>query len=210
MCRSKIQTTIFKAGKGHAEKVCVGFKFKFALLSIMLSFMCGTIWGQRLSVSTNLLNYLNFGTINGEISLGISQHFSLYVQGKYNPFKYKYNYGTRQLNNRQLAFAVGAKWWPWHLYSGWFLSGQTGFTRYNRGGIVSQDTYEGDAYGITVGAGYALMINRHINMDFGIGVIGGYTDFVKYACPSCGKIKNRGKKIFVAPNNVLVQLSYLF
>lgn len=210
MCRRKIQTIVFKAGGRHAVRGCGGFTLKFALLSVMFSFMCCALWGQRFSVSTNLLNYLNFGTINSEISLGVSQHFSLYVQGKYNPFIYKYKSGTRQINNRQLAFAVGAKWWPWHSYSGWFVLGQTGFAKYNRGGIVSQDTYEGDAYGLTVGAGYALMLNRHLNMDFGIGIMGGYTDFVKYACPSCGKIVDRGKKIFVAPNNVLVQLSYLF
>lgn len=191
-------------------KFGLGYLFKSIMPVLILSGFYGNTYGQRFSVATNLLGYVNFGTINGEIGLGVSQNFTIYIQAKYNPFIYKYHNKEKQLQNKQLSMAAGARFWPWHLYSGWFISGQFGFSRYNRGGLVSQETFEGDAYGLTIGAGYALMIKKHLNLDFGVGIIGGITDYVKYRCPACGKIENSGKKLFVAPNNVLVQLSYLF
>ena len=183
---------------------------KWILLSSLLLFICrGNLYAQRFSAATNLLGYANFGTINGEIGLALSQHFSIYMQGKYNPFDY--NKGTaEQLQNKQASLSVGGKYWLWHVWSGWFLMGQAGYTNYNRGGIVSNETFEGDAYGITLGAGYALMLTKKINMDFGAGLMGGFTDYRKYSCPKCGKLEDKGKKVFVAPNNILVQLSYMF
>lgn len=188
--------------------MCRGKFFKVAAVLFLL--FSGNIYGQRYSVATNLLGYANFGTINCEFGLGLSKHFSLYMQGKYNPFTYKYDNGQKQLQNRQLSVAAGARYWPWHTYSGWFVSGQIGYRAYNSGGIFSQSTYEGDAYGVTLGAGYALMVTDRINIDFGAGVMGGLTEYVKYACPKCGKMEEGGKKLFIAPDNILVQLSFLF
>ena len=173
-------------------------------------FCSNSVQAQKVAVSTNLLEYVNFGTINGEIGLGVSQHLSIYIQGKYNPFEYKFASGTRQINNKQLLGAIGTKYWFWHTYSGLFISGQFSLSKYNRGGITSVETYQGDAAGITLGAGYALMLKEHLNLDFGLGIMGGYTNFIRFRCPSCGKIDKKGKKIFIAPDNVLVQLSYLF
>lgn len=187
------------------ERVAVKLCIMFCVV-----FYSNSVQAQKVAISTNLLEYVNFGTINGEIGLGFSQHFSIYFQGKYNPFEYKFSSGNRQINNKQLSGAIGAKYWLWHTYSGLFVSGQLSLSKYNRGGITSVKTYEGDAVGITLGAGYALMIKEYLNLDFGLGIMGGYTNFIRYNCPSCGKINKKGKKLFIAPNNVLVQLSYLF
>lgn len=192
---------IFKSGAGIILK---------RILPVFLSFLVGnTLYGQRLSLSTNLVGYANFGTINGEIGLGVSKHFSLYLQGKYNPFTYKEN-SFDQFQNKQASFSMGCRYWLWHTWSGWFLMGQTGYTNYNRGGLFKDETFEGDAYGVTLGAGYALMLHKHLNIDFGAGIMGGFTNYTKYSCPKCGKLEESGKKIFVAPNNILVQLSYIF
>ncbi|MEF9986872.1 MAG: DUF3575 domain-containing protein [Bacteroidales bacterium] len=171
--------------------------------------------GQNFSISTNFLEYFNLGTINGEFGLSITPKWSVYLQGRYNPFTFKRN-GVmsngykNQMQNRQLSAAIGAKYWLWYTNSGWFISSQLSYTKYNRGGIIKDDTYQGDAYGITMGAGYSLMLGKHLNIDFGIGIMGGYTSYIKYLCPRCGTIVKEDKKIYVAPNNLLVQLSYLF
>ncbi len=185
-------------------------KIRVGLLLFLLFIYGNNLFAQRISVATNLLGYINFGTLNAEVGLGVSQHISIYMQGKYNPFEYKGGLSGSQINNKQLSVALGCRYWPWHNHSGWFMLGHIGYVNYNRGGIISKSTYEGDAYGITVGAGYALMLNEHLNLDFGAGVMGGYTDYTKYRCPSCGKIETKEKKMFLAPNNLLVQLSYLF
>ena len=195
------ECTIFKSGTSFISK---------RILPVILALLIGsTLYGQRYSVSTNLVGYANFGTINGEIGLGVSKHFSIYMQGKYNPFIYKEN-SSDQFQNKQAALSLGCRYWLWHTWSGWFLMGQAGYTNYNRGGLLKDETLEGDAYGITLGAGYALMLHKHLNLDFGAGIIGGLTNYTKYSCPRCGKLEEKGKKIFVAPNNILVQLSYMF
>ena len=189
--------------------MCARVAVKLWILFFIM-FCSNSILAQKVAVSTNLLDYVNFGTINCEIGLGLSQHFSIYVQGRYNPFEYKFVRGSRQVNNKQLSTALGVKYWLWHTYSGLFVSGQVACSRYNRGGITSDTTYEGDAVGMTLGVGYALMLKEHLNLDFGLGVMGGYTHYTRYSCPSCGRIENKGKRLFLAPDNVLVQLSYLF
>ncbi len=198
----------------NVNATCGGiFRRKICIVAVFLSCFClysNNIYPQRMAVATNLLGYLNFGTLNAQLEYGITQHFSIYIQGKYNPFEYEYNEGEKQINNKQAALSLGGRYWLWHNNSGWYFSGQMNFVNFNRGGIVSQDTYEGDAYGITLGAGYALMISKRINMDFGAGFMGGVADYVKYACPSCGRILDKDKKLFMSPNNVMVQLSYLF
>ncbi|MBR5856617.1 MAG: DUF3575 domain-containing protein [Bacteroidales bacterium] len=195
------ERTIFKSAAA-----CISKRILLLLSSLLIG---GAIYAQRLSVATNLVGYANFGTINGEIGLGLSKHFSIYMQGKYNPFTYKEN-SPSQFQNRQASVSIGGRYWLWHIWSGWFVMGQAGYSRYNRGGLAASDTFEGDAYGITLGAGYALMLHKHFNIDFGAGLMGGFADYTKYSCPKCGVIEEKGRKIFVAPNNILVQLSYLF
>ncbi len=200
------------------KKMDAKFKFSKVQTSICLKLIVaicmllppGVATAQRMTASTNLLNYLNFGTINGEFGLALNQHLSLSIQVKYNPFIYIYNSGESQFQNKQLTAAGGLRYWPWHVWSGWFVSGTVGGTEFNRGGIISQETYEGSAVGVTLGGGYALMLNPHLNMDFGVGVMGGYADYVRYRCPKCGPVEMRQKRLFIAPNNILVQLSYLF
>lgn len=181
------------------------------ILSLILFIIgsCATLSAQRLTVATNLVGYANFGTINGEIGLGISQHFSLYAQAKFNPFIYKEG-SDAQFHNKQLSLSAGCRYWFWHTWAGWFLMGQAGYSKYNTGGILSDESLVGDAYGVTLGGGYALMLTKRLNIDFGLGIMGGITDYTRYSCPKCGKLEERDKRLFVAPNNILIQLSYMF
>ena len=172
----------------------------------MLTLGAVTSYGQNMYVSTNLLDYLNLGTINGEFGLSPRPNWSFYVRGRYNPFSYDIN---GPLQNRVASGMAGARYWPWYAASGWFLNSHVGYSIYNTGGILSRTSYEGDAWHLTFGGGYALMISRRLNLDFGLGVQGGYTSYVKYACPRCGKITGRDKKIYVVPSNLMVQLSMI-
>lgn len=198
--------------------MCAGAVIKRSWLGtagVVLSWMflisfSNSLLAQKVYLSTNLLDCANLGTINGEIGLAVSKHFSVYAQGKYNPFEFKFKGKYGQINNRQVSVGLGSRYWLWHTYSGWFFMGQIGWTKYNMGGLLSGHTYEGDAYGLTLGAGYTLMIGERWNMDFGAGIMGGYTDYVKYGCPVCGRIVGEWNGLFVAPNNLMVQVSYLF
>ena len=175
-------------------------------VAAMLTFGAFNSYGQNMYVSTNLLDYLNLGTINGEFGLSPNPNWSFYVRGRYNPFSYDIK---GPLHNRVASVMAGTRYWPWYASSGWFLNSHAGFSRYNIGGIFSTASYEGDAWHLTLGGGYALMISRKFNLDFGLGLQGGYTSYTRYACPRCGKVTGMGKKIYVAPSNLMVQLSMI-
>ena len=159
-------------------------------------------------VSSNAADYANMATLNAEIGASLNTRLSLYFGAKYNPFQF--GSGNDVKRNKQCAFNAGVRIWPWRTFSGWFFSAGAGFLRFNRSNYLGNETREGDFYGIQAGAGYAYMISRHLNLDFGVGFMLGPCRYTKYSCPHCGKVLDKGKRIHLEPNNVLVQLSYLF
>ena len=73
---------------------------------------------QKFSVATNLADYANFGTLNLDVSYAISRNWSVMAGAKYNPFSFR----GGELLNKQRTFSLGARWWPWHIYSGFWVS----------------------------------------------------------------------------------------
>lgn len=181
-------------------------KFFVLLLSLGMALCTSNASAQNMYIATNTLDYINFGTINGEFGLSPWAKCSFYIRGRYNPFTYRFD---KQLQNRVVSGALGAKYWFWYSNSGWFINSHISYHKYNTGGIFDSYAYEGDAISITAGGGYALILNKKWNLDFGIGVQGGYTSYVKYACPRCGKVMENNKKIYMAPSNIMLQLSYM-
>lgn len=179
----------------------------YILLAALGMLLCSSrVEAQNMYVSTNLLDYLNIGTINGEFGLSPWPNWSFYARARYNPFTLKLD---RQYQNRAASAAIGAKYWFWYFGSGWFVNSHLGYSLYNTGGIWDKYAYEGNAYSFTAGGGYSLMLAKRWNLDFAMGIQGGYTSFTKYACPKCGKVLEEGKKLFVAPSNLLVQLTLI-
>ena len=165
---------------------------------------------QNYSVSTNLMDYVNLGTINGEASLALSRHFTGNATVRINPWTFHSGDAGKQMQNRHQTFAAGLRYWPWHVYSGWWVSGMAQYQEYNRGGIISPSTEEGDAFGLSIAGGYSLMIHENLNLDFGLGAWGGKKTYITYACPNCGRITDKGSKWFVMPNEIIIALQYIF
>ena len=124
------------------------------LSAVWLGLVCPCdLFAQKLQVSSNALGLLCLGTLNGEVNYAVSQHWSVGMSGKYNPFSYSGNNGERQFQMRQRSVAALARWWPWHIYSGWWVSGRIQWQEYNVGGFASPQTEEGQRYGGGVTAG---------------------------------------------------------
>ncbi len=175
------------------------------LLAVAAGILCAArADAQNMHVATNLLDYLNFGTINAEFGLSPVPKWSFYIKGRYNPFTFP---AGDNLQNRTASVAAGAKYWFWYANSGWFLSSHIGYGIYNTGGIYSEHAYEGNAVSITVGCGYALMLGKKWNLDFGAGLQTGVTSYTKYSCPKCGRIMEKGSRMYIIPANIMVQLS---
>lgn len=163
---------------------------------------------QQWAVQTNLVDYLNYGTLNLEGGVALGQHWSVTAVAKLNPFRFQK--GGEPLSARQQLVGAGVRWWPWHVYSGWWAGTRLQFQEYNRGGIRSPLTDEGDRYGLGISGGYSYMLNPHLNLDVGAGLWGGWDRYVTYSCPVCGLVKDRGSRVFFLPNDILLALVYVF
>ena len=165
---------------------------------------------QNWSVSTNMVDYVSLGTVNAGISAGIGRRVTADVSARVNPWTFHEGDPGKQMQNRHQTYAAGMRYWPWHISSGWWISAMAQYQEYNRGGIISPSTEEGDAFGMSFGGGYSLMIHENLNLDFGLTVWGGQKSYVVYACPLCGRITDKGSSWFVMPNELRVALQYIF
>ncbi len=164
--------------------------------------------GQKYSVSTNMAGYLNFLTINAEGSVALHQHWSLAVGAKYNPFSF--GNSEQKMRNKQQAYYVGARFWPWHTYSGWWIAAKLQYQEYSSGGIISPETEEGDRWGAGLTGGYTYMVSHRLNLEFGLGFWGGVKKYALYDCPVCGLTKESGVRGFLLPNDFIIGITYVF
>ncbi len=180
-------------------------KLTHLLIIAMLSL---PLKAQNYSVATNAAELANLGTLNTELGVGLSRNISITAQARYNPWHY--GQGRDTFQNRQMTCSVGARYWPWHIYSSWFLGTKLQYSQYSVGGFSGPLTSEGDAYGIGAYAGWAWMLGKCLNLEFGAGLWGGYEQYVQYACPTCGRVVSSGNRPFLRINDILVQLAYVF
>lgn len=178
----------------------------FVWLSALL--LSANAAGQGLSASVNLADCANFGTLNIETSYGVTRHLSLSAGAKYNPFTFGHD--ENAILQRQQTYSAGLKYWVWHVYSGWWLAAKAQYQEFNEGGISSRQTSQGDRYGQSLAVGYSYMLTRHLNIDFGVGMWGGYQTYVVRSCQHCGIIVDEGEKFFLLPNDLTFSLSYIF
>ena len=183
---------------------------KFLFLIVLVFSLASEASAQDCSVATNLFDYVSLGTINAEASAAAGRHLSVNASARVNPWTFHQGDPAKQMQNRHQTYAAGIRYWPWHIYSGWWFSGMAQYQEYNRGGIIAQETEEGDAYGFSLGAGYSLMLSEHFNLDFGLSFWTGQKTYITYACPSCGRITDKGSKWFIMPNEIRIALAYIF
>lgn len=178
------------------------------LSALFLSLSCSVLGARNFAVSTNLLGYADFCTVNLEASYGLARHWSLCAGFKYNPFPF--GSGENTMWHRQRSFSAGARYWPWHVYSGWWMSAAIRYQEYNDGSMSSEKISEGDRFGAVVGGGYTYMLSPSINLDFGLGLWSGYDGYSDYDCRTCGKLIGRGRRFFVLPADIIIGLTYIF
>lgn len=209
------------ANNGIAAFGRMKFSFVVALMLSAMTFICDDLFAQRYSISTNLVEWANLGTMNAEAGVAVAQHFSIHAGFRYN--NWTFNKGNpeerfsdpigeseQQLENRKQAYSIGVRYWPWYVYSGWWGYLRTQYMEYNRGGLIRHAAEEGDAYGAGVGIGYTRMLHRNWNIEFGIGMWSGFKSFTTYRCTNCGSIVDQGQKLFILPDDVFVALTFIF
>lgn len=192
---------------------------KLVILISSLLLFAAAASAQTWAVAVNAADAIDLGTIGIEGSAAVGQHWSIHAGAKVNPWTFnKHNTWNGlfsepdpdQKQDRKQVYAIGARWWPWNVYSGWWVGAKAQYQEYNRGGILTKTAEEGDAFGAALAGGYSLMLKEHWNLDFGLGVRGGWTKYRKFAYPENGKIIEEGHKWFFLPNEVILSLVYIF
>lgn len=182
---------------------------KFSLiLSVLAILLPRALFSQSFAISTNAVDYVELGTFNIEASYGLARHWSVLAGVKYNPFSF--GKGESMFQYRQRLARAGMRWWPWHVYSGWWAGARAQWQEYSKGGFASPQTTEGDRFGGGVSAGYSYMLTPHLNLDVGLGVWAGWDKYRTYACPVCGTVKVSGGRYFVLPDDLILSLVYIF
>ncbi len=182
---------------------------KIAITIISLFVLSVSAFAQRFSVGTNAVDLLSLGTLEAEASVAVSQHWSFHVGAELNPWTWNAGDQETQLQSRQNSYWGGARYWPWHVYSGWWWGADARYSVYNVGGIIKRDTQEGDAYGVGAYGGYSIMLSTYWNLDLGVGLWGGWTNYTRYACPVCGTRVEEGTKPFILPDaRIAIQLIF--
>ena len=183
---------------------------KRMLASAIAAFMCLSAFSQKVSLSTDVLGYADMLTLNGELSCSVARRWSVNAGFRYNPFTYRKGEDDHLASRRQRSFAAGARFWPWHVYSGWWLSGKAQYQEYNNGGVRSLKTREGDRYGAGLAAGFTYMLTSFLNLELSAGAWGGLDVYTVYECPECGVTLDSGSKFYVLPNDISLALSLVF
>ena len=180
------------------------------VVSVFMLTMALPSFAQKLSLSTNILEYACLGTMNLEASYSFSRRFSLTAGVRYNPFTFNEGDPEEQFHYRQQSYSAGVRLWPWHTMSGWWFAGKLRYQEYCYAGILSDEAEEGDRYGAGIYAGYTHMLTRHLNLEFGAGLWGGVALYRRYSCPMCGVTIGTGRKYFLLPDDLMISLAYVF
>lgn len=162
------------------------------------------------ALSTNLLGYADLLTLNFELQYAFGRHWSLDMAGKFNGLTLKKD-TEGQLMDRKSVASVGAKYWPWYVFSGWWVSGFMRTESFSRSNLTKTMGFRsGDSYGAGISAGYALILTKWFNLDFGVGAWGGYRTTSTYEFPDLEHSTGRTSKGFIDVADITVSAMFVF
>ena len=173
-------------------------------------------------LSTNLFDWADFGTINVDAAYSLSRHFSAQLGLKCNFWQFSNETGPCYLmKNQQKSVSIGVRYWPWYVYSGWWICLKGQYTDFSECGVWRQALDEGKALGAGLSTGYTFMVGSHFNIEIGVGGWAGkYIEHTVYdylldkqngtwywgILPG----RNQGPSTFAALNDLNVSLHWLF
>lgn len=183
---------------------------RFVVALSFVLFSCHQASAQKFALSTNLVEWANFGTINADAGLSVAQHFSLHAGAKFNPWSFHTKSGM-QIYNKQTTAYFGARYWPWYVYSGWWIGARVRFMDFSETGVLRPKLFEGKSLGAGVLFGYTWMIHEHFNIEIGGGLWGGrHLEYTRYRTPARRDILSSGPRNFAFVDELSVSLMYVF
>ena len=181
------------------------------LLVLLVLFISVGAHAQKVAIGTNVVDWAYLGTANIESGVSIGQHFSAFVGGRFNPWPFYSERRDKEMYNSVRNAYVGMRYWPWYVYSGWWVALKGQYEQFMTGGIWRPIVESGTAIGAGLSGGYTVMLHKNINLEFGMGVKGGrYLDYTRYQCSDCQEIITSGSRNFFQMDNLVIAFVYVF
>ncbi len=160
--------------------------------------------GQIVAIQTNAVDLAALGTLNLQAQISFAQNFSAYVDGRINPWRFGAADNPVQMKFRKAS--VGVRYWPWYVYSGWWVSASVQWSSYDRHNIFNTpNVVASHGMGGGLSAGYSFMLHKNLNLDVGGGVC--YTRYRSYVVNNLPD--NKGTQSFFEPDFISVSLVYV-
>ena len=172
-----------------------------------MAISAGAAQAQKISFGVNLAEAACLGTIEGTLQYRIHPHWSLECGARYN--NWEFAKAEDCLFDKRRDFYAGARLWIADSGSGWWSGMRIQTEEYNRYGLFGNTLKEeGDALGISVGAGWSRPLWGKWRIDAGLYVWGGGKTYCSYAAPHCGRcLIEKGRKGFVRYDCAVLSLS---
>lgn len=172
----------------------------------------------EVGIKTNLLYGGYTFTPNLGVEIGLGKRTTLDISGGYNWLNLD---GTKN-NNKKLVHWIAQPEFRYFLcekFNGHFFGVHALYSQYNIGGHElplllgkgSKDfRFEGSAWGAGLSYGYQLMLGKHWNVEFNIGVGYAQLKYDKYSCTKCGdKIETGATTHYLGPTKAGISLIYI-
>lgn len=190
------------------------------VLGLMLCLL--PAWSQEdrteVAIKTNVLSDA-FENVSLGAEVSLAPKWTLDITGDFNFWNLSHS--------RRWKHAMAqpeARYWFCDRFAGGFLAMQLSGGAYNIGFLknsihflgndfreLGDYRYQGWFVGAGVGAGYAWVLNRHLNVEAELVLGWAYSRYDKYQCKGCGKkVGNKRVHNYVGPTKAAVSLVYLF
>lgn len=156
---------------------------------------------SKLGVGLNLAG-LAIGNVNLEGAIPLSRHLSLHLPLSWNPIRI-----SDKVSFRHFAFQPGVRYWPWHVQSGYFVSINYLFIKYNT--TWNKLRHQGSGNGISFSGGYSFMLSKRFNLDIETGIGALLTKYDSYESNRCGEYLGSYTKTVFAPLKFKISIIYI-
>lgn len=175
---------------------------------------------QTFALKTNLL-YDATATVNLGMEFALAPKWTFDLSGNLNAWEVK-----KGSTWKHWMVQPEARYWFCERFNGHFLGFHALGGQYNFGNLpnkitwwpfghdltpLSDHRYQGWGVGAGIAYGYSLILGRHWNLEFELGLGYIYTRFDVYQCKDCGKKIEENKPYnYVGPTKAAVNLVYEF
>ena len=188
----------------------MGKRLLLAAAVVLLSVL--PVSAQKWSVQTNLLDYLALGTLNAEVGMSVSQHFSIFAGGRFNPWEFKAGDPEVIVRNQQQTAYLGMRYWTWYVNSGFWAGIKAQYLNFSNTGIWREALKEGKGgIGGGLSLGYTYRLGKHVNLEASAGAWAGkFREYHFYSSPAKQYVREEGPKAVIYPDNLAISIVYVF